>query len=152
MPESPRTSKEPQLVSRETCSTDNLRFKQAERAYEVCDLKKPVFAWLYGLCEFNATWQSGGGDTPEKVGDRFLPAVVIDLDVITCGKYRFVPSGKVGKLAFKRERHLGEGTGIPLINGETMVGKVYLSCKGHHAMEYPAAKIIGHEAESVVAA
>jgi len=152
MPEFPGASEEPRFVGRESGSADDLGLKQTERAYKVGNLKEPIFTWLYGLGELDATGQGGRGDTPEKVGDRLLPAVVIDLNVSTCGKCLLVSSGKVGKLAFKGDCHLGEGAGISLVDGETAVGKVYLSCKSHHTMEYPAAEIVGHETESVVAA
>ena len=150
--EFPRASEEPRFVGREAGSADDLGLKQAKRAYKVGNLKKSVSAWLYGLREFNGTRQSSGGDMPEKVGDSLLSAVVIDLNVFTCGKCLLVSSGKVGKLAFKGGRHLGECAGIALVDGETVVGEVNLPSKSHHAMEYPAAKIVGHETESVVAA
>ena len=55
MTEFPRTAEELGLVGRETDSADDLGLKKAKRTYEVCSLKKPVFARFYGLRKFNGT-------------------------------------------------------------------------------------------------
>ena len=95
------SSKELTFVIRESRAAGNLLLKQAERAYEVCNLEEPVFARLDGLREFNRTWQRRRSDTAKKVGDSLLSAVVIDLYTSAGCKHTSVTNSKVGKLAFK---------------------------------------------------
>ena len=151
MPELLRPAEKLAFVSREPHAAADLTFKQAKRAYEVCDLEESVFTRFHGLGELNGAWQGCGCDTLEKVGDGLLPAVVIDLYALVGGEHVPVTDGEVGELSFKECRHLGKIAGISLVDGKTMVGKAYLTREGHHAVEYPAAQVAGHEAESVVA-
>ena len=151
VPELLRPTEELAFVSRESPAAADLAFKQAKRAYEVCDLEEAVFTRFHGLGELNGAWQGCGCDALEKVGDGFLPAVVIDLYALVGGEHVPVTDGEVGELSFKECRHLGKIAGISLVDGKTMVGKAYLTREGHHAVEYPAAQVEGHEAESVVA-
>ena len=151
MPELLRPTKELAFVSRKPHAAADLTFKQAKRAYKVCNLEESVFTRFHGLGELNGAWQGCGCDTLEKVGDGLLPAVVIDLYALVGGEHVPVADGEVGELSFKGCRHLGKIAGISLVDGKTMVGETYLTREGHHAVEYPAAQVAGHEAESVVA-
>ena len=146
-----RAAEEVAVVFREPHATVDLAFKQAERAYEVCHLEESVFTGFNGLRELNGTWQGRRGDALEKVGDGLLPAIVIDLYAPVCGEHIPVAGGEVGELSFKGCCHLRNVAGISLVDGKAMVGEVYLTRESHHAVEYPAAQVAGHEAESVVA-
>ena len=150
--ESPWASEELGLVGRKPYAAVNLGLKKAKRTYEVCNLEKSVFVRFNSLREFNWAWQSSGGDLSEKVGDRFLATVVIDLYIPACGEHFLVSKGEVGKLAFKGGCHLWTFTRIPFIDGETMVREIYLAGESHHAMEYSTAEIASHETESIVTA
>ena len=146
-----RPAEELAFVSREPHAAADLTFKQAKRAYEVCDLEESVFTRFHGLGELNGAWQGCGCDTLEKVGDGLLSAVVIDLYARVGGEHVPITDGEVGELSFKGCRHLGKIAGISLVDGKTMVGETYLTREGHHAVEYPAAQVACHETESVVA-
>ena len=139
------------FVNRESNTAIDLTFKQAKRAYEVCNLEESVFTRFHGLRELNGAWQGCGGDALEKVCDGFLSAVVIDLYAPTGGEHVLVADGEVGELPFKGCRHLRKIAGISLVNGKAMVGEIYLTREGHHTMEYATAEVAGHESESVVA-
>ena len=146
-----RSAEELGFVNRESSTATDLTFKQTKRTCEVCYLEESVFARLYGLSELDGAWQRRRGNALKKIGNGFLSAVVIDLYAPVGGEHVPVAGGEVGELPFKGCRHLGKTAGISLVDGKTMVGEIYLTRESHHAVEYPAAEVAGHETESVVA-
>lgn len=150
MLERPRTAEELLLGIRQVNPGGHLLIDETDGANEIRNLAELVLGGLDRLRKLDIKMRTGTEEPVEKVRDRLLPTVVVDLDPLVLGEIEPVPVDQIGKLSLQALHNRNRSIEELLVRRQADILERDLVGEGQHPVEYLAPQIPVHEDELVV--